>query len=125
MALRFADQAAFLGIGLWNRTDDSHAAGRRFSTRGGHAKPRAPVQREHRISVALPPRTQPRWPPANGGAFHLRVSFRLNAVGIGPHIDGAYLPESDRCRTVRTLMKGLAPLFLGIFGTFAFSWVGL
>src|SRR6266436_5624148 len=22
-------------------------------------------------------------------------------------------------------MKGLAPLFLGIFGTFAFSWVGL
>ena len=22
-------------------------------------------------------------------------------------------------------MKGLAPLFLGIFGTFAFSWIGL
>src|SRR4030095_12183864 len=25
----------------------------------------------------------------------------------------------------RALMKGLAPLFIGIFGTFAFSWVGL
>src|SRR5207253_2579788 len=28
-------------------------------------------------------------------------------------------------RRSQALMKGLAPLFLGIFGTFAFSWVGL
>src|SRR5213078_2242707 len=42
-------------------------------------------------------------------------------------IDCSYISQPSRSRGNfrRTLMKGLAPLFLGIFGTFAFSWVGL
>src|SRR5207247_201905 len=52
---------------------------------------------------------------------------RVDALGPGAHIDCSYITQPSRSRGNfrRTLMKGLAPLFLGIFGTFAFSWVGL
>src|SRR6266576_4803050 len=71
--------------------------------------------------------TQSRWYFAHRGTFHFRVSLRVDALGLRAHIDCSYIspPSRSRGNFRRTLMKGLAPLFLGIFGTFAFSWVGL
>ncbi len=63
---------------------------------------------------------------AHGLAFHFRVSFRSDAVWAWPHFDRSDILESSRSgRNGGALMKGLLPLFLGMFGTFAFSWVGL
>src|SRR5262249_49782544 len=59
-------------------------------------------------------------------AFYFRISLWFDALGIGPHIDSPDVSQPGGSRDIRRpLMKGLAPLFLGIFGTFAFSWVGL
>src|SRR5262249_49117534 len=59
-------------------------------------------------------------------AFHFRISFWSDAVRSGPNFDRANIFESSRSgRIGGALMKGLIPLFLGLFGTFTFSWVGL
>src|ERR1044071_6507505 len=49
---------AFLGIGLRDRTNDAHAARRRFSARREFGKPSAAVQRKHRNSFAISSWTQ-------------------------------------------------------------------
>src|SRR5205823_6713053 len=49
-----------------------------------------------------------------------------DAAWLWPHGERPDFLESTRTRTGRrALMKGLQPLFLGIFGIFAFSWLGL
>src|SRR5262249_13379875 len=59
-------------------------------------------------------------------AFYFRISLWFDALGIGPHIDSPDVSQPGGSRDIRRpLMKGLAPLFLGIFGTFTFSWIGL
>src|SRR5213596_233940 len=127
MAVRVADQTAFLGIGLRHRFNDAHAARWRLSPRRRHGEPYAPVQRDGGNGAAVSARTQSRWYFAHRGTFHFRVSLRVDALGPGAHIDRTHIPQPGRSRGNFgwTLMKGLAPLFLGIFGTFAFSWVGL
>ena len=74
--------------------------------------------------LALSARPQSFRSSADRFAFHFRLSFWVDAFWSGPHRDCPDFLESDRtggCASV----KGLLPLFLGIFGTFAFSWIGL
>src|SRR5205085_609755 len=59
-------------------------------------------------------------------AFHLRVSLWPDALRPGPHREHAYILEpKGRGGGEEPHMKGVNALFLGIFGTFAFSWTGL
>src|ERR1041385_2470190 len=95
MALRIADQTAFLGLGLWRRTDDTDAARRRFSARREFGKPWAAIQRKHRNSLAVSSRTQPCWHFDDRGAFYFRVSLRSDAFGLGPHIDCAHVDRKS------------------------------
>ena len=81
--------------------------------------------REHAIDPALPARTQSGRHVNDGGAFRFRISFRPDAARSRTHRDCADIPEPERGGPGSALMKGLLPLFLGIFGTLAFSWLGL
>src|SRR5207244_11367672 len=59
-------------------------------------------------------------------AFRCRISFWFDVARLRPHRERPDLFESARAGTERgASMKGLLPIFLGVFGTFAFSWVGL
>src|SRR5204862_7644607 len=71
-------------------------------------------------------RSQPLRPPAHCRAFCLRVSFWADAFRPRPDGERSDVFEPARRGGARgALMKGIVPLFLGIFGTFAFSWAGL
>src|SRR5260370_24276162 len=126
MALRLANQTAFLGVGVWHRTDDTNASGRRFSPGREHGEPNASVRRKHRNSPSLSARTQSFRSVAYRSASNFRLSFLPDAFGSGPNIDHPHIPQSGGGGGFRTSrMKGLPPLFLGIFGTFPFSVVEL
>ena len=59
-------------------------------------------------------------------SFCFRVSFRPDAVWFGPDGERSDISQSaGRGGPRGAFMKGIASLFLGIFGTFAFSWAGL
>src|SRR5207248_11263070 len=52
--------------------------------------------------------------------------FWPDVVRPWPHFNRPDIFESSRSRGIGgARVKGLVPLFLGVFGTFAFSWVGL
>ena len=88
--------------------------------------PVARLQRKHAIDPAVSARPQRFRNPAHGRAFRFRVSFRPDAFWFGPHRERSDIFESSGRGGARSaLMKGIVPLFLGIFGTFAFSWMGL
>ncbi len=91
VALRVVDQTAFLGIGLWHRADDADASRRRSYARREHGESFARFQRERRISVALPARTQLVRHFAHGVAFHLCVSLWIDAFRPWPQIDRAHI----------------------------------
>jgi len=113
MALRIIDQTAFLGIGLWHRTDDTYVACRRLHARRELRKPGATIQRKHRNSVAISSRTQHCRHFADRVAFYFRVSLRSDASGIGPHINRPDISQPRGSRDIRrSLMKGVTSLFL-------------
>src|SRR6266487_6216361 len=126
MALRHAYKTPFLGIGLWCRTDDVDVVGRRICS-GSDRKRRLDVvhpKRSKRVTIFT--RSHGGSAVVDGLAFYFRIPFWPDAVWSWPHIDRADLPKSNRSRGIGgALVKGLVPLFLGVFGTFAFSWVGL
>src|SRR6266567_8020537 len=123
MALRYAHQTPFLGIGLRRWIDVVNVVGRRG--RSGH-DPRRSLdvvhpKRGQRVAVFTRPH--------GGGAvvddfaFCFRISFWTDVVRSWPHVDRAHVFESTRSRRIGgALVKGLVPLFIGVFGTFAFSW---
>src|SRR6266568_4725430 len=126
MALRHAYKTPFLGIGLWCRTDDVDVVGRRICS-GSDRKRRLDVvhpKRSKRVTIFT--RSHGGSAVVDGLAFYLCIPFWPDAVWSWPHIDRADLLKSNRRRGIGgALVKGLVPLFLGVFGTFAFSWVGL
>src|SRR5207237_6239857 len=74
----------------------------------------------------LSARSQPFWNFAHRLTFRFRISLWPDAFWFGPNGKCSDIPQSEGrggCRGAS--MKGIVPLFLGIFGTFAFSWVGL
>src|SRR6266567_1926533 len=126
MALRHAYQTPFLGIGLWCRTDDVDVVGRRICS-GSDRKRRLDVvhpKRSKRVTIFT--RSHGGSAVVDGLAFYLCIPFWPDAVWSWPHIDRADLLKSNRRRGIGgALVKGLVPLFLGVFVTFAFSWFGL
>src|SRR6266403_2291655 len=95
MALRLAHQTAFLGVGLWHRADDAHAAGWRLSPRRKHGQSLACFQREHRNDPPVSARAQSLRNFAYGIAFYFRVSLWADAFRIGPDIDCPHIPSSS------------------------------
>src|SRR5216683_5637289 len=126
MALRHAHQTPLLGIGLWYRTDDVDVAGRWICPGCEPKRSVAAVYRKRRKCVAVFARAHTCRAVADGLAFHFRIPFRPDVVRSWPHVYRADLFKSNRSRGIGgALVKGLVSLFIGVFGTFAFSWVGL
>jgi hypothetical protein len=66
------------------------------------------------------------WILLTGLASGLCIPFRIDAARLWPHRQRPDVPQPTRTDPGRrALMKGLQPIFLGIFGIFAFSWLGM
>src|SRR5688572_10416423 len=126
MALCVADQAPFLVVHLRGRLDGVDAPRRRARAGDQHARSLTCLYREHPIDPALSAGAERFRNAAHDRALRLRVPFWTDAFRLGPHGEHADIFEpAGRGGGEGPHMKGIAPLFLGIFATFAFSWVGL
>ena len=95
VALCLAHQTAFLGLGLWRRPHDAHAAPRRFPARREHGESLARFQREHTNDPSVSARPQPGRAPDDGRAFYLCFPFWPDAFGPGPHIQRSNVFKSS------------------------------
>src|SRR6266404_182933 len=126
MALRHADQTPFLGIGLRRRIDVVNVVGRRACSGRDPGESLTAVHPKHSSRFAVFARAHIGRAFADSFTFYFCVSFWPDVVRPWPHFNGPHILESGRSRGIGgPLMRGLVPLFLGVFGTFAFSWVGL
>src|SRR6266513_847635 len=128
MAFRVADKNSFLGVRLRHRIDDANASRRRVGAGSQHGQPEPVVYRKHPVRPPVSARSQLVWNLDDGGAFRLRLSFSPHASWPWPHGQRADIFESREPRTrrdSRALMKGFAPLILGLLAMLAFSWLGL
>src|SRR5437867_5343667 len=126
MALRHADQTPLLGVGLRHWINVVNVAGRRICP-GREPKRSVPaVYRKRGECFTISTRAHIGRAFADSFTFYFCVPFWPDVVRPWPHLDRPNLFESSRSRGIGgSLVKGLVPLFLGVFGTFAFSWVGL
>src|SRR5438552_1566122 len=126
MALRYADQTPLLGVGLRHWINVVNVAGRR-SCPGREPKRSVPaVYRKRGECFTISTRAHIGRAFADSFTFYFCVPFWPDVVRPWPHLDRPNLFESSRSRGIGgALVKGLVPLVLGVFGTFAFSWVGL
>src|SRR5437763_1096741 len=126
MALCGPDQIAFLVVGVWRRIDDRDAVPRWDRSGKQHVRRIPSVRRRDRFYSAVPARTKCFRNAAHDRAFHLCVSFWPDAPRPRPRGEHAnILKSAGRGGGEGSYMKGVTGLFLGIFGTFAFSWAGL
>src|SRR5437867_5045651 len=126
MALRHADQTPLLGVGLRHWINVVNVAGRRICP-GREPKRSVPaVYRKRGECFTISTRAHIGRAFADSFTFYFCVPFWPDVVRPWPHLDRPNLFESSRSRGIGgALVKGLVPLVLGVFGTFAFSWVGL
>ena len=126
MALRHADQTPLLGVGLRHLINVVNVAGRRICP-GREPKRSVPaVYRKRGECFTISTRAHIGRAFADSFTFYFCVPFWPDVVRPWPHLDRPNLFESSRSRGIGgALVKGLVPLVLGVFGTFAFSWVGL
>src|SRR5205085_7680296 len=103
-----------------------YAFPRRHRAGKQHARPLIAVHRSDRFRSALSAGAQCLGVAPDDRAFHLRVSLWPDALRPGPHREHAYILEpKGRGGGEEPHMKGVNALFLGMFGTFAFSWTVL
>src|SRR6476661_721912 len=126
MALCDANQITLLGGSLWRGIDDRDAVPWRYRARQQHVRRVPSVRRCDGFHSAVSARPERFGHAAHDRAFHFRVSFWPDALRPRPHFEHADVFESaGRGGGEGSHMKGVTGLFLGIFGTFAFSWTGL
>jgi len=91
MALRFADQAAFLGVGLRHRVDDTDAVSRRFLQGADMQNPTLPFSES--IETVLPYLRGRSLAGILLTVAHFIFAYHFGLMLLGwPHIDGADIP---------------------------------